>query len=129
MILTTLILIILKLFKNAKPSYYEILLKWNGANVLCISLRQITLSQQYFSHIRNNVCVHACSVLSNSFVTPWTIAHQVHMSMRFLRQEYWGGCHFLLQFLPLQTFKYDCPPIRYYGIIICVLRCDSGFAV
>ena len=92
--MTTLILIILKLFKNAKTSYYEILLKWNGANVLCISLRQITLPQQYFSHVRNDVCVCACSVLSNSFVTLWTIARQVHLSMKFLRQEYWSGLPF-----------------------------------
>ena len=31
------------------------------------------------------------------FVTPWTIACQAPLSLRFLRQEYWSGCHFLLQ--------------------------------
>ena len=25
------------------------------------------------------------------FVTPWTVAHQAHLSMRFSRQEYWSG--------------------------------------
>ena len=25
------------------------------------------------------------------FVTPWTIAHQAPLSMRFSRQEYWSG--------------------------------------
>ena len=29
------------------------------------------------------------------FATPWTVAHQVTLSMGFSRQEYWSGCHFL----------------------------------
>ena len=29
--------------------------------------------------------------------TPWTVAHQASPSMGFSRQEYWSGCHFLLQ--------------------------------
>ena len=31
------------------------------------------------------------------FVTPWTVAHQPPLSVEFSRQEYWSGCHFLLQ--------------------------------
>ena len=31
------------------------------------------------------------------FVTPWTASHQSPLTMGFLRQEYWSGCHFLLQ--------------------------------
>ena len=31
------------------------------------------------------------------FATPWTIAHQVSLSMGFSRQQYWTGCDFLLQ--------------------------------
>ena len=31
------------------------------------------------------------SVVSNSFVTLWTIAHQAPLSMGFSRQEYWSG--------------------------------------
>ena len=27
----------------------------------------------------------------NSFATPWTVAHQAPLSMRFPRQEYWSG--------------------------------------
>ena len=30
------------------------------------------------------------SVMSNSFVTLWTIAHQAPLSMEFSRQEYWS---------------------------------------
>ena len=29
------------------------------------------------------------------FVTPWTIAHQATLSMKFSRQEYWNGLPFL----------------------------------
>ena len=32
--------------------------------------------------------------MSTSFVTPWTVAHQVPMYMRFPRQEYWRGLLF-----------------------------------
>ena len=28
------------------------------------------------------------------FVTPWTVARQVHLSMGFSRQEYWSGLPF-----------------------------------
>ena len=31
------------------------------------------------------------------FATPWTVAWQVPLSRGFTRQEYWMGCHFLLQ--------------------------------
>ena len=34
------------------------------------------------------------SVVSNSFAIPWTVAHQVPLSMEFSRQEYWNGLPF-----------------------------------
>ena len=40
------------------------------------------------------VCVCVCArVLSRVplFETPWTIAHQAPLSIRFSRQEYWSG--------------------------------------
>ena len=36
----------------------------------------------------------ACSVASDSFVTPWTVAHQAPLSVGFPRQEYWRGLPF-----------------------------------
>ena len=36
----------------------------------------------------------SCSVLFDSFATPWTIAHQAPLSMGFPRQEYWSGLPF-----------------------------------
>ena len=32
-----------------------------------------------------------CLVVSDSFVTPWTVAPQAPLSMGFPRQEYWSG--------------------------------------
>ena len=32
--------------------------------------------------------------MSDSLVTPWTVAHQVPLSMGFSRQEYWSGLPF-----------------------------------
>ena len=33
-------------------------------------------------------------VMSNFFASPWTVAHQAPLSMRFPRQEYWSGLTF-----------------------------------
>ena len=45
-------------------------------------------------HVLAYVCVHewmlSCSIMSDS-ATPWTIARQAPLSMRFSRQEYWSG--------------------------------------
>ena len=38
------------------------------------------------------VCV-SCSVMSDS-ATPWTVACQAPLSMKFSRQEYWSGLPF-----------------------------------
>ena len=32
--------------------------------------------------------------MSNSLVTPWTVAHQAPSSIEFARQEYWSGLPF-----------------------------------
>ena len=34
-------------------------------------------------------------IVSSSFAMPKTVAHQPHLSIRFLRQEYWKGLLFL----------------------------------
>ena len=33
----------------------------------------------------------SCSVMFDSLVTPWTVAHQASLSMGFSRQEHWSG--------------------------------------
>ena len=42
------------------------------------------------------VCVQLLSCVCH-FVTPGTVAHQAPLSMKFSKQEYWSGCHFLFQ--------------------------------
>ena len=43
---------------------------------------------------RITLCVLRRSVVSDTFVTPWTVAHQAPLSMGFSRQEYWSGLPF-----------------------------------
>ena len=45
------------------------------------------------------VCVLSGSVLSNSSATPWTVAHQVPLSLGLPRQGYWSGLPFLPPYL------------------------------
>ena len=40
------------------------------------------------------MCVLSHSVVSHSFVIPWTVAHQAPLSIEFSRQEYWNGLPF-----------------------------------
>ena len=35
-------------------------------------------------------CGLSRSVMSDSFVTPWTVAHQAPLSIEFSKQEYWS---------------------------------------
>ena len=52
-------------------------------------------------------------VMSNSFVTPWSVARQTPLSMGFPRQGYWSGCHFLLQgIFPTQEWN---PGLKHCG--------------
>ena len=39
--------------------------------------------------------MHPYSVMSNCFLTPWTVAWQTLLSMEFSKQEYWSGLPFL----------------------------------
>ena len=54
--------------------------------------------------------------MSDSFVTPWTVAYQVPLSMGFPRQEYWIG-------LPFPSAR-DLPDL---GIKIVSLEVAGGF--
>ena len=59
------------------------------------------------------VCVCVCVWLSciQLFVTPWTVPTRLLHPWKFSRQEYWSGCHFLLQgIFPTQ------------GSILCLLN-------
>ena len=47
--------------------------------------------------ITNTHSIRACSVMSDSFVTPWTVAQQAPLSMGFSRQNTGLGRHLLFQ--------------------------------
>ena len=55
---------------------------------------QMTWCSALPNAIAIKVMVHAFSVMSDSFGTPWTVAHQAPLSMGFPRQEYWSGLPF-----------------------------------
>ena len=58
------------------------------------------------------VCVHTCSVVSNSFTSPWTIAREPPLSMEFSRQEHWNGLLFPpLDYLPNQGIRTSSPAL------------------
>ena len=57
------------------------LLHWQGDS-LSLSHQSVPINK-YFSQF-------SCSVVSDSCVTPWTVAHQAPLSMGFPRQEYWS---------------------------------------
>ena len=41
--------------------------------------------------MREGTCVCLCSVAADSLATPWTVAHQVPLSIGLSGQEYWSG--------------------------------------
>ena len=76
------------------------------------SFMHIHISTLFFSHVgryRLSSRVHcaiqllfSCSVVSDSFATPWTVFRQAPLSIGFSRQEYWSGLPFL-KFVFLMT--------------------------
>ena len=61
----------------------------------------------------------SCPTLCN----PWTVARQAPLSMGFSSQEYWSGCHFILQGIfqtqgsnpHLLRWQADSLPLSYLG--------------
>ena len=60
--------------------------------VLAIPL--VLLSQIHHQLSPYNYTLFGCQVMSNSFSTPWAVAHQAPLSMGFFRQEYWSRLPF-----------------------------------
>ena len=56
-------------------------IQWNLIHSWCCAAVLVSTFHLLFSHL----------VLSNSFATPWTVAHQAPLSMEFPRQESWSG--------------------------------------
>ena len=58
----------------------------------------------------SSLCV-SCPVTSDS-TTPWTVARQAPVSMRFPRQEHWSGCHSFSRFVTVFTIYLLTVPFR-----------------
>ena len=78
------------------------------------------------------MCMHVCLLSCFShvwlFATPWTVAHQAPLSMRFSRQEYWSGLPCPLQGICVYvcTHILDIPGGS-DGKIICLQHGRPGF--
>ena len=65
------------------------------------------------------VCVLSHFSRVQLFVTPWTVAHQVPLSMELSRQEYWNG-------LPCPP-PGDLPHLGIEPVSACVSYIAGGF--
>ena len=55
--------------------------------------------------------------------TPWTVAHQVSLSMRFLKQEYWSGLPFpSLGTLPNPGIEPTSPTLQADSLLLSYQR-------
>ena len=79
-------------------------LLWNWTKSDCVSESNCMSSCNFLLSIYSYSCstgerekyyyLFSCSVVSKTFVTPWTVALQDALSTGFLRQEYWSGLPF-----------------------------------
>ena len=76
---------------------------WIKTEVMGILILFLTIEENLFSFWVLNIMLLLLLLLlllfshwfvSDSFVTPWTVAHQAPLSLRFPRQEYWSRLPF-----------------------------------
>ena len=70
--------------------------KWSGGGKLPVGCAKLEIKcwRVEFVVWINVLLWFSCQVMSDSFGTPWTVAHQVPLSMGIPRQEYWSGLPF-----------------------------------
>ena len=119
--------------------FSDVILHWGDLCIICF--QHVCLLSVYFLFLRLTFFVGS-EVKSLShvllFATPWTIAHQIPLSMGFSRQEYWSGLSFPSpgdlpnpgiepQSSALQTHSLPCePPGRQNYLTIQVNWCHFG---
>ena len=83
--------------------------------------KSLHISGTHFLYVQDSCfCLFVIKSLSRVrfFATTWTIDCQTSLSMGFSRQEYWSGCHFLLQGL--------FPTQRLNPHLLCLLHWQGG---
>ena len=86
--------------RNPDPWHHEPTSKW-----LCVYTESWREGHReprtllYSASSEHSHRLHACTLMCvhthvQLFATPWTVAHQVPLSMVFSRQEYWSGLPF-----------------------------------
>ena len=63
-------------------------------NTQLVNLRAVIQIQVSDPQIQYLSCARHAQPLSQLFATPWTVAHQVSLSMEFSRQEHWSRLPF-----------------------------------
>ena len=92
-----------KIWRNWNPRTFLVCIRW------CSHFRKQSSSPQELLHSHH--CAWACMLGRVQLVaTPWTVAQQAHLSMKFSRQGYWRGCYFLFQeiFSPRDRTRISC---------------------
>ena len=79
--------------KSGKVLVFFSLIQFHSVKTVTRGVRPLTFCRSWA------LCLFiGRSVVSDySFATSWTIAHQAPLSTGFSQQDYWSGCHFLLQ--------------------------------
>ena len=88
-------------------------------SILVLRIRPYKGSNFLTKWFYTSACVLSHFSCVRLFVTLWTIAHQTTPSMGFSRQEYWRGCHALLQGIFLTQGSNPC--------LLCLLHWQAGF--
>ena len=103
-------------------SINQSLLKYPHTHAKCHTFKTTCKSALSFLFCTKYTAVSescSCSVLSNSSVTPWTVAHQAPLSMGFSRQEYWRGLPFpFLGDLPNPGIKLTSPALPVDSLLL-----------
>ena len=77
------------------------------------SRENVQIANKHVKRCSTLLLLFSCSFMPDSFATPWTVACQALLSMRFTRQEYWRGLPFLSpRGLPNPGIKPTSPAIQ-----------------
>ena len=85
-----------------------------------------TTVQKLLCYLYSLLLLFSHSVMSNSFVTPWIVARQAPLAMRFPRQEYWSGLPFHSPGdLPDPGIKPRSPALQADSLLLSYQRSNS----